>query len=62
MKKKKVLKRAVDIAVKTLCKGPDCFIVDDVRRCPVESGELDGCDQCIKRFIMRKAREELRNE
>jgi len=61
MKKKKVLKRAVDIAIDLLCKT-ECCVVGDQKHCPVEVGTLDSCDQCIKRFIMQRAWSELRTE
>lgn len=61
MKKKKVLKRALEISVDLLCKT-ECCIVEDQKHCPVETGVLGGCDQCIKQFIMKKARYELREE
>lgn len=61
MKKKKLLKRAVDISVDLLCRA-ECCVVDDQKHCHVETGVLGGCDQCIKRFIMKKARQELAAE
>ena len=61
MKKKKLLKRAVDISIDLLSKT-ECCVVEDQKHCPVETGMLGSCDQCIKRFIMQKARRELIKE
>ena len=58
MKKKQIMKRALEISVDLLCKT-ECCVVDDQKHCPVETGILGGCDQCIKRYIMKKALKEL---
>ena len=61
MKKKKLLKRAFEISVDLLCKT-ECCVVEVQAHCPVETGVLGGCDQCIKRFIMKKAQHEIRED
>jgi len=61
--KKRVWKRAAEIAADLMSRMDAC-VVEDSAHCPIydAGGSTWDCESCIRRFLIRKAKEELRRK
>lgn len=57
--KKRVYKRAVEIAADVMIRGGFCT---GYQSCPAPNWEDADCEGCVRRFLTEKAKEELRRE